>query len=133
MPNPQPSPTGQVQQTVGGNRTFSAYSGAVGADAVIVTGGGRLDKAFFHGGNVLGLSGLPVVFYDSAVPVSGGPIVASGHKIVGVLSFPLQTLASGNAFYGGSPVDIGVVFSSGLCHSSRSGQIGFTASYTPNV
>jgi hypothetical protein len=74
------------------------------------------------------------VFYDSAVAVSGGPLATSGHKVVGVLA-PTRELAltgiSGAALRGGNVQQFGFVYTSGLCYSTRSGQAGFSVSYTP--
>lgn len=127
--------TGQVLGTNGGTRTFTKFSGTAGGDALIHKGGGRLDKAFFLDSALIALSGQPTIFYDAAVAVSGGPLAASGHKVVGVLApSPDEgalTGISGNALRGGVVRDIGFTFQSGLCHTSRSGGAGFTCSYTP--
>lgn len=123
--------TGQVPYTIGGSRTFNKLSGTAGGDANIFVGGGRLDLGFQHGATVLALSGQAITFYDSAVAVSGGPLAASGHKVVGVLGFNQpQPAASGDVYQGGNVQNLGFVFTSGLCHNSRSGQLGFTVSYT---
>lgn len=127
--------TGQVLNTLGGTKTFTSFSGTAGGDALIHKGGGRLDAAFFLDTALIALSGQPVVFYDAAVAVSGGPLAASGHKVCGVLApSPTEgalTSISGNALRGGNVRQIGFTFQSGLCYSSRSGAGGFTASYTP--
>lgn len=128
--------TGQSLWTLGGTRTHTVFSGTAGGDANIWVGGGRLDLAFFLDSALLALSGQPVVFYDAAVAVSGGPLAASGHKVVGVLA-PAGELAStaisGAALRGGIIRQLGVAFSSGLCHTGRSGGPGWSVSYTPVV
>ncbi len=125
--------TGQILQTIGGTHTYNKMSGVVGPDVSVWVGGGRLDLAVFHTATLATLSaasGKPIVFYDAAVAISGGPISASGHKVVGVLS-PAVT-ASGTLIYG-ERRDFGSVFTSGLCHSTTSGQAGFSISYTPVI
>jgi len=128
--------TGQVQFTLGGQKTFSALSGVVGPDILIHAGGGRLDAAFFHDSAILALSGQPIVFYDSAVAVSGGPLATSGHKVVGVLAPDREFAAtgiSGAALRGGNVRSFGFTYYSGLVHTTRSGAAGFSVSYTPVV
>lgn len=128
--------TGQVLTTLGGTQNFTKMSGVVGPDNVVWVGGGRLDAAFFHDSVMQSLSGLAVVFYDSAVAVSGGPLAASGHKVVGVLSpagLQAQTAVSGGALRGGVVQQFGFPFFSGLVASTKSGQAGFSANYTPVV
>ena len=117
--------TGQQLVTEGGTKTFSRYSGTAGGDAVIHVGAGRLDYVQPH----VGLSGVAIKFYDSAVAVSGGPIAASGHKILGVL--PANTAGLGHvALVGPLPLKLGAVFTSGLCITGASGQDGVTVSYS---
>lgn len=139
------------KNTQGGFNTASIFSGqvapsllscpgavAVGADALLFSGAGRLDLAFFHQTSA---SGLPIIFYDAAAPVSGGPIPASGHKIVGILpgTQSYAAVSSGqqapslNLPIAGTPVLIQVAFQSGLCVNSRSGQNGFTVCWTPEA
>lgn len=128
--------TGQMCYTQGGSKTFSKLSGVVGPDVNIWVGGGRLDASFFHDSALLALSGQAVVFYDSAVAVSGGPLSTSGHKIVGVLAptgFQADTSVSGAALRGGIVINHGFPFTSGLCVTTRSGQAGFSATFTPVV
>jgi hypothetical protein len=128
--------TGQSPWTQGGTRVHTVFSGTAGGDANIWVGGGRLDAAIFHDSALQALSGQPVVFYDSAVAVSGGPLATSGHKVVGVLA-PAGELAStaisGAALRGGIVRQLGFTFSSGLCHTGRSGGAGWSASYTTVV
>lgn len=125
--------TGQILMTHGGTRVHTVFSGTAGGDANIVVGAGRLDAAFFHDSALIALSGQPVVFYDAAAAVSGGPLATSGHKVVGVLA-PSEEFAttgiSGAALRGGVIRQIGFSFSSGLCHTGRSGGPGWSASYT---
>lgn len=130
--------TGQLSYTLGGSKTFTAYSGTAGGDANIWVGGGRLDRGFVHNALAsLVLSGKPIVLYDSAVAVSGGPLATSGHNVVGILSVGslagVNTL-SGVQVIGGAIQDLGgMVFTSGLCYTGTSGQPGFTVGYTPVV
>lgn len=126
--------TGQILTSPGGaSQTFTNFSGAVGPDILITAGQGRLDSAFFLDTLVLALSGFAVTFYDSAVAVSGGPIAASGHKVVGVLA-PQATQAptgvSGAFLRGGMVQGFGMPFSSGLVYTTRSGAAGFSVGYT---
>lgn len=125
--------TGQNMNSLGGSKTATRMSGVVGPDVNLWVGGGRLDLGMVHSAVVADIpaaSGVPIVFYDSAVAVSGGPLNASGHKIVGVLG--VNVTASG-VRYGGQVFQIGIPFTSGLCVSVASGQVGWTASFTPAV
>lgn len=128
--------TGQIPYTLGGAKTFTVFSGVVGPDILIHAGAGRLDATFFHDSALIALSGQPVVFYDAAVAVSGGPLAASGHKVVGVLA-PSDELSatgiSGAALRGGQVRNFGFTYTSGLVYTTRSGQAGFSVSYTPVV
>lgn len=125
--------TGQIQTTLGGSRTFTKLSGTAGGDANIVQGGGRLDAIYIIPSADAGLSGLPLLFYDSAVAVSGGPLATSGHKVIAGFQIPpgVAPVLSGTLNVGGM-MPVGMVFTSGLCHQSASGQRGFTVSYTPS-
>lgn len=127
--------TGQLQMTQGGDRVHTIFSGTAGGDANIWVGGGRIDAGFFHDSAIAIHSGQAVTFYDSAVAVSGGPLAASGHKVVAVLAPPTNVRAdlSGGKFYGGEMRNFGFTFSSGLCFTGRSGQPGWSISYTPVV
>lgn len=128
--------TGQQLFSQGGTKTFTKFSGTAGGDANVWVGAGRLDNACLFDGSVVALSGTPVIFYDSAIAVSGGPIAASGHKVVGVLGVGGSTkgvAASGDVFMAGLSQTIAMPFNSGLCYTSRSGHLGFSISYTPVV
>lgn len=124
--------TGQLLYSQGGQKTTSFFSGVVGPDKLLWTGAGRLDAAFFHDSALIALSGQPVVFYDAAAAVSGGPL--SGHTVVGVLA-PSDEMAatgiSGAALRGGQVRTFGFPFVNGLVASTRSGQPGFSATFTP--
>jgi hypothetical protein len=128
-------------ETFGGLNTTCIYSGAVaptvistpgtvatGSDVLLFSGPGRFDGGFVHQNLT---SGQAIFFYDGAAAVSGGPIAASGHIVLGVLN-PAVSLISGayNADRGGL-IPFGTQFNSGLCVASKSGQPGFTASWTP--
>lgn len=121
---PQPTIT-----TNGGVRTFAAFSGTP-TDTVIFSGAGRVNQILPHS---VQASGLAVTFYDAAVVSSGGPFAASGHTPVGVIPATLSP-ASGSAFtFNGTPIPVDMPFRSGLCVALKSGQTGFTVSYTPEV
>lgn len=125
--------TGQILQTLGGSHVAMRYSGVVGPDINLWVGGGRLDNAMLYSlaaPGTLAASGQPVIFYDSAVAVSGGPLSTSGHKVVGVLR--AGNISSGLTLYG-EVRQFGAVFTSGLCFTTRSGQGAWTASFTPAI
>lgn len=143
MPPPLPGQKQPDYTVRGGTQTSSIFSGAVapgiaacisgvtvvGSDVCLYSGAGRLNTLLIHQNMLSG--NTAIFFYDSAVPVSGGPIALSGHKVV--FAFPTGlTLASGNVQQQPSwPVSIDMPFQSGLCVNSRSGQPGFTAVWTP--
>jgi hypothetical protein len=136
------------KNTIGGFITASIYSGAtapgltgaygavaVGSDVLLFSGQGRLDLVMTHQATQ---SGLAVVFYDAGAPVSGGPLYTSGHRVVGVI--PPVNRSTGGAVSGqtnpvdaapGVPIPVSIPFFSGLCVNSRSGQPGFSVSWTP--
>jgi hypothetical protein len=125
--------TGQLLYTQGGAKVYTKLSGVVGPDNLIHVGGGRLDAAFFHDSALIALSGQAVVFYDASAAVSGGPLT---NPVVGVLAPGPQlggTGISGAALRGGIVSPFGFTYQSGLCASTRSGQAGWSASYTPVV
>lgn len=124
MPNP-------VYGTDAGNNVSCIFSGSAAlSDQLIYSGQGRLDSVLPH----VQTSGVQVVFYDAAVATSGGPFAASGHNILGVL--PANTWAGGpgGGVFGAGPVPatFNTPFFSGLCVATKSGQPGFTATYTPS-
>lgn len=129
--------TGQVLTSPGGaSKTYTNYSGTVGPDILIHAGAGRLDSAFFLDSTILALSGQAVTFYDAATAVSGGPLAASNHKVVGVLAPGdgfANTMVSGAALRGGAIRYFGMPYSSGLCATTRSGAAGFSVGYTQVV
>jgi hypothetical protein len=137
--------TGQQPTTYGGSNNFQKFSGTVGPDLSIWVGAGRLDNFASLGTigttDIKQASGQPIIFYDSAIAASGGPIAASGHKIIAILDtrgFPLpggnpNIFNSGALSYGYPPTPVGAVFTSGLCVSMTSGQVGFNVSFTPVV
>lgn len=131
---PQPQYTNN-----GGFRTAAIYSGiiagpslaaapgavAAGSDTLLFSGAGRLNRIQPH----VGLqSGVAVVLYDAAVAASGGPIVSSGHIVIGVV--PPMTGLSGTLTLT-NPIEVNIPFNSGLCVATRSGCPGFTVSWTP--
>ena len=129
---PDQNVTMQTLTTQGGTRTFTSFSGAVGPDILIWSGAGRLDAGFVTDSTLLALSGQAIVFYDGAA-ISGGPTPGT-HKVVGVLAPSDEQSAtgiSGAALRGGQVRQFGFPFFSGLVHSTRSGQPGFSVTFTP--
>ena len=137
--------TGQVLFTNGPSMTDSRFSGST-VDVQLWTGAGRLDFIQLLGAAAAAppaASGLPVFFYDSHNAASGGPVVNSGPKVIGVLDpradasraagFAALVFNSGALIYTGEPQYIGTVFTSGLCASQRSGQPGFIVGWTPVI
>ncbi len=128
IPSGSPN-TGQVTYSFGGSKTFSSLSG-VAPDLRIQAGGGRLEFASFINSADAAASGLPIVFYDSHAADVAGPHSTSGHKVLGVLS-PSNT-ASGVG-QGGDIRRYSMVYTSGLCVTQISGQVGFMCTYLPVV
>lgn len=124
--------TGQFLHSCGSQRQYSKLSGVVGPDNNIWVGGGRLNFAQMIPGAGPTHSGLPIIFYDSAVAVSGGPLSASGHKVLGVLRTSLANSLSGLAGQDETRV-FHTVFTSGLCATTASGQYGYCVSFTPVI
>ncbi len=130
-------------ETFAGQYTASVYSGAVvpavnsnvsglmatvGSDVQFVSGPGRLATVFVHTNTSQSLSGVAINFYDG-FPVSGGPIVSSGHVLLLTLNGPLG-LSGQIGLSTGLPVVIGSPFINGLCYNSRSGQTGITVTFS---
>lgn len=125
--------------TMGGYKTAAIYSGQVapaltgvtggvanGSDVLIWSGQGRLDSVvlhqFFNSGTVL-------TFYDGIPAISGGPLAASGH--IPLFAFPGNGIVqSGTMGVGWGAIPVGTPFFKGLCVNSRSGQPGFTVTFT---
>ncbi len=130
--------TGQQLVTYGGSRTFNKQSGTAGGTAQIWTGAGRLDSVHLHPGATTTIpiaSGISQQFWDQSAVVSG--MSASGLLLASLLPAMFQginsiTTNSGQLFYGGFQT-VGYSFKSGLAFNSTSGQVGFTASFTPVV
>lgn len=127
----------------GGGRAASQSSGhqpgnpgSGGGELLICSGAGRLLNILQHAQLA---SGLPVFFYDAAVATSGGPFYTSGHKIIGLVppTWPGGALgvASSGTFvpFNGAVLTVDMPFQSGLCVNLRSGQPGWTISYTVEV
>jgi hypothetical protein len=159
MPGPRP----QKNLTQGGWSTFSYFGMTSGesqiaaaanigtsqlnisgpGDFQIQSGTGRLDELLIFSRYTSG-AGANIVFYDAAVATSGGPIVASGHKILAIIPNTLS-LVSGQlptpAVSGVStsfspqigPIPIGMPFVSGLCVNLKSGGSPFTITFSPEV
>lgn len=125
--------TGQCNFSFGASRTFSKFSGVVGPDNNLWVGGGRLMwGAAIPSADAI-QSGIPVLFYDSAIAASGGPFSASGHKVIGVLrgGGGGEQIVSGELNNYGTRRDFETVFTSGLCATTASGQFGYFACFTP--
>jgi len=73
--------TGQLPNTQGGGRNYSAGSG-VAVDTLIFSGAGRLDVVVQ---TTQLASGRGVVFYDGNIATSGGPFTTSGHVVLAVI------------------------------------------------
>jgi len=143
--------TGEVQFTLGGAQRYCVYSGIPsgafalstppqagapafsGADCLIFSGPGRIKDIVLH---TQLASGLPIVFYDTGVVISGGPIAASGHPIVAVApgTWAGGTPGSGTPIlWNGTPYGYDIPFNSGLAVAVKSGQPGFTCVFTPET
>lgn len=134
--------TGQIPYTLGGTHTSTKLSGTAGGDANFWPGAGRLDSVciFPPASVAVGpvASGISLTFYDSVAAVSGGPLATSGHKVIAVISPATDNQLASPAWNSGLPiigktVQLGYVFTSGLCYVSTSGQLGFSVSFTPVV
>ena len=135
--------TGELLYTLGGQITASIYSGALapslnaapgatgGPDVLFFSGAGRL-KGVTLQQTTSPLSGPAIFFYDTGVVTSGGPFIASGHKILAVVN-PIQVSGAWNAQSIVGPYVFDVPFQSGLAVALKSGQPGFSATYTPEV
>lgn len=134
-------PVVPIQYTAGGTRAAAIYSGqvapgltaapgaaAVGSDVILHSGPGRLVGAIPHQ-TYLTLSGhVSLKLYDG-LPVSGGPLYASGHVLLADLG--VAGGVSGAVSYAGQMIPLDVPFNSGLSLNSRSGQIGYTFVWVP--
>lgn len=110
---------------------FGVPDSAGGYDLKLVSGAGRLNSVLAFNSIQ---SGQTVTFYDGAVATSGGPFSASGHKIIGVMpSVFQQGGASGfnqQIIFTGQPFNVDFPFTSGLIVAQKSGQGGFSVTYT---
>lgn len=128
--------TGELSMTTGGARTVSvsgAFSGNPDGSVGLASGqAGRVNNIVLHQspGNIWTQSGIAVQLYDAALPVSGAPLVASGHKLLAVLNGPVGH--SGQILQTGL-FELGVPFTSGLFARAASGAPGFTVTWTPET
>jgi len=149
--------TGEIAHIRGGALTATIFSGALlsgstqpifatpaaspsngsgQSDVVLFSGPGRLNSILAH---TQMTSGLPVIFYDAQVVWSGGPIAASGHRVVGVLpptfGGGMINLSGGIAVtpFTGAPINVDIPFVNGLAVRVASGQPGWTVTFTPEV
>ena len=118
--------SGQVAPTVA--RSGGGGVTVTGSDVQLQLGAGRVNCLIPHQTTVA-LSGVQLNLYDAALPVSGGPIAASGHIPLGGLYGPSGV--SGQIYAANDPILINQPFYSGLCLNSRSGQPGVTIVWTP--
>lgn len=146
---PQPFP---FYETRGGFRTATIVSGiiggcgvnaafgavAAGSDTLFFSGQGRLNAVMgfaFSGGLTATtgntVSGQQVLIYDAApsTVVSGGPFVASGHRVIGILP-PINFFQSGQTLIP-QVFNFDTPFYSGLAAATRSGMPIMTITYTP--
>lgn len=131
--------------TEGGTIASAIYSGqtspvvcgptpvaTAGPDVCLWSGPGRLATINLH---VLQGSGTQINFYDSNIPISGGFIPASGHVPIAVVPSLLIGAALSGQPAPQNPslgyTDWQTPFRLGLCVNSRSGQPGFTVTFTP--
>lgn len=139
--------TGQQAFTQGGGQRWGFNSGGLlspgsgspspstgtvvkAADQVLIySGTGRLDTVYPH----TVISGVAIVFYDSAVVARSGPNthIESGYGVLAVI--PANTIGAFGPALGGGPLPIvfGTPFYSGLCVSATSGTPGCTVTFTP--
>jgi hypothetical protein len=121
----------------------AANPGAVafGADVLLYSGAGRFDLVFPLPISASGYQ-LNVLFYDSAAPTSGGPFPLSGHRIVGFIPAFIAATSGAPGFLGSGTFAINAPtgppagpfafpFQSGLCVALKSGQCGFSYTFTP--
>jgi hypothetical protein len=149
--------TGEQRATYGGGMTACIYSGMVsgvgltgapfaitgvntagGADLMLWSGPGRLKDVLIQQTVV---SGQQTTFYDGATPTSGGPFVASGHRMLGVIP---PGVSGGPGVFGlmgsglptvaqGQVLAYDIPFHSGLIVNMKSGGQGFTVTFSPEV
>ena len=134
--------TGELPYTFGGGRCASIYSGnavlsgalvaaygaaGTGYDVVLYSGPGRLKTIQPH----VQISGVAIAFYDAAAVASGGPFAASGVKILGTIPANTWALPGGVFATGPAVYQFDMPFQSGLAVALKSGQPGFTVSWTP--
>lgn len=136
-------PKHQLQST-GGSQAAAIYSGAnapglggatnavaVGSDVLFHSGAGRLATISLHRVNTA--DAVNITFYDAVAPVSGGPLASSGHIHLGTIPATLAiSPASGQLMVPSVQIPIGMPFRQGLCVNSRSGQPGFTITFSPD-
>ena len=125
--------TGELLFVRGGGRVTCFFSGSTLGDTLIYSGAGRVNNFIMH---TQLQSGVPAVIYDAAVATSGGPFGLSGHKFIFATppTWGINAVGSGvnNPFNPASqPVDM--PFQSGLVVNLRSGNAGFSFSWTPET
>lgn len=138
--------TGELVVVNGGGRAACIYSGSLsgigiggapgavvnGNDIFFYSGAGRLTSVQPHIGVQ---SGQPIIFYDTALAASGGPIPTSGHILIAKVPFTNEQL-SAQAVGGLSsvaPIFMNAVFQSGLACRIASGAPGFTIFFQVEV
>lgn len=137
--------TNEVMWTRGGMHAATVYSGGalspgsgfIGAGVkvadhiLLASGAGRLNTVV-NINSVLALSGVSLVFYDSAVPGLSGPgtYTNSGYRVLASVNGPQGQsgqFTTNGAFHFDMP------YTSGLCVCACSGVAGFSASWIPET
>jgi hypothetical protein len=123
--------SGQVAPVLNGATATNPAAFATGSDVCLWSGPGRLMKVVPHQ-TQYALSGVQLNLYDSNTPVSGGPLSASGQALIGALNAGVVgNIFSGGLVLAGVPINFDMPFKNGLSLNSRSGQVGYTFSWTP--
>lgn len=123
--------TGELTFTEGGGRVTCFFSGSTLGDTLIFSGAGRVNVVTMH---TQMQSGVSAFIYDAAVATSGGPFGLSGHKMI-YATPPTWGGAASGVYLPLNPAGVLVdkVFQSGLCVNTRSGNAGFSFSWSPEV
>jgi hypothetical protein len=116
---------------------LSPGSGFIGAGVkvadhvLLASGAGRLNTVVLINSQ-LALSGVNLVFYDSAVPGLSGPgtYANSGYRVLASVAGPQ---GQSGQFTLNGPTTFDMPYTSGLCVCATSGVIGFSASWIPET
>lgn len=137
--------TNEVMWTRGGMQTATIFSGGllspgsgfIGAGVkvadhvLLASGAGRLNTVVNINAQ-LALSGVSLVFYDSAVPALSGPntFTNSGYRVLASINGPQ---GQSGQFLTNGPIHFDMPYTSGLCVCATSGVTGFSASWVPET